>query len=61
VRDAAFGDPRGVASVQGRFRSPVFEGDSLVVRTWLGASAHFDVVRQDGTCVLSHGRVTFRT
>ena len=61
VHHAAFGDPRGVASVEARFRAPVFEGDALVLRTWIDGNAHFDVVREDGTAVLSHGRVTFRS
>ncbi len=61
VRDAAFGDPRGIASIQACFRSPVFEGDALVLRTWLGDHPHFDLTRDDGTCVLSHGQLTFRS
>ncbi len=35
VRDACGGDPERLTTMRGQFRSPVFPGDTLVIRGWI--------------------------
>jgi acyl dehydratase len=56
------GDPGRFRSMDGRFSSPVYPGESLTVRIWLGpdeGSAVFQTFGGDGRVVLDAGQVTF--
>ena len=56
------GDPARFRSMDGRFSSPVYPGESLTVRIWLGpdgGSAVFQTFGGDGRVVLDAGQVTF--
>ena len=58
----ADGDPARFRSMDGRFSSPVYPGESLTVRIWLGpdgGSAVFQTFGGDGRVVLDAGQVTF--
>lgn len=52
-------DPARFASMEGRFSSPVFPGESLTIRIWQdGDSAVFQTTGQDGRVVLDSGAAT---
>lgn len=55
------GDPARFGSMEGRFSSPVFPGESLTVRMWRDgeSAALFSTHGDDGRVVLDAGRVTF--
>jgi acyl dehydratase len=56
------GDPGRFRSMDGRFSSPVYPGEELTVRIWLGpegGSAVFQTFGGDGRVVLDAGQVTF--
>jgi acyl dehydratase len=57
-------DPARVASVSGRFSSPVFPGEALTVSGWVDGDAPdsvlFRTTKDDGTVVIDHGRLTLR-
>ena len=56
------GDPARFRSMDGRFSSPVYPGEDLTVRIWLGSedgSAVFQTFGGDGRVVLDAGQVTF--
>ena len=54
-------DPARFASMEGRFSSPVFPGESLTIRIWQdGDSAVFQTTGQDGRVVLDSGAATVR-
>jgi acyl dehydratase len=56
------GDPARFRSMDGRFSSPVYPGEDLTVRVWLGpddGSAVFQTFGGDGRVVLDAGQVTF--
>jgi acyl dehydratase len=56
------GDPARFRSMDGRFSSPVYPGEALTVRVWLGSdggSAVFQTFGGDGRIVLDAGQVTF--
>ncbi|MEZ5374246.1 MAG: MaoC/PaaZ C-terminal domain-containing protein [Microthrixaceae bacterium] len=55
------GDPARFRSMEGRFSSPVFPGESLTVRMWSDGdgAALFSTHGGDGRVVLDAGRVTF--
>jgi acyl dehydratase len=56
------GDPGRFRSMDGRFSSPVYPGEELTVRIWLGSdsgSAVFQTFGGDGRVVLDAGQVTF--
>lgn len=55
------GDPARFRSMEGRFSSPVFPGESLTVRMWRDGdgAARFSTHGGDGRVVLDAGRVTF--
>ena len=57
-------DPARFRSIEGRFSSPVFPGESLTVRTWAdGGEAVFQTTAsghgEDGRVVLDGGKITF--
>ncbi|MFI0352261.1 MaoC/PaaZ C-terminal domain-containing protein [Actinomadura sp. 9N407] len=58
-------DPARVASVSGRFSSPVFPGESLTVSGWTDEddrnAVSFRTTKDDGTVVIDHGRLTLRS
>lgn len=55
------GDPARFASMEGRFSSPVFPGESLTVEMWIdGDEAIFRTLGDDGRVVLDSGRATRR-
>jgi acyl dehydratase len=59
------GDPSKFASMDGRFSTPVFPGESLTVNMWVdGNEAIFQTtasgVGEDGRIVLDGGKMTFR-
>ena len=60
------GDPARFRSMGGRFSSPVFPGEALTVRMWVGddaggaGSALFQTVGPDGRVVLDAGRCEFQ-
>jgi acyl dehydratase len=57
-------DPARFRSMEGRFSSPVFPGESLTVAMWRegddDGAAIFQTKGEDGRVVLDSGRVTFR-
>jgi acyl dehydratase len=56
------GDPARFRSMDGRFSSPVYPGEDLTVRIWLGSedgSAVFQTFGGDGRVVLDAGQATF--
>ena len=54
------GDPARFRSMEGRFSSPVFPGESLTIRIWVeGDGALFQTTGDDGRVVLDGGRCTF--
>src|SRR5580698_2745671 len=55
-------DPARFASMAGRFSSPVFPGESLVVSIWDAGdgSAQFQTAKEDGTVVIDRGLVHYR-
>jgi acyl dehydratase len=57
------GDPSRFRSMEGRFSSPVWPGDTLTVSVWRtgDGEAAFRTARDDGTVVLDQGRCTFST
>ncbi len=55
-------DPARFATMEGRFSSPVFPGETLTVRMWVdGDEAVFQTTGDDGRVVLDAGRCTFRS
>ena len=53
-------DPARFRSIEGRFSSPVFPGESLTVNMWVdGGEAVFQTTGDDGRVVLDGGRCTF--
>lgn len=59
----AGGDAAGLRSMDARFASPVFPGDTLHVDIWATSDgqAAFRTRKDDGTVVLTNGRCTFNT
>jgi len=57
------GDPGRFRSMEGRFSSPVFPGESLTVKVWVSepGEAVFQTSGDDGRIVLDAGRCTFDT
>ena len=55
------GDPNRFRSMEGRFSSPVFPGETLTIRAWDtgDGEAVFQTAADDGRVVLDGGRVTF--
>ena len=55
-------DPSRFTSMDGRFSSPVFPGESLTVNMWVdGDEAVFQTTGDDGRVVLDAGKCTFTT
>ena len=53
-------DPARFRSIEGRFSSPVFPGESLTINMWVdGNEAVFQTTGDDGRVVLDGGRCTF--
>ena len=53
-------DPDRFGGISGRFASPVFPGEELLVRMWeLDDGAAFQAVGADGNVVFDAGRFTF--
>ncbi len=53
-------DPDRFGGMSGRFASPAFPGDELLVRMWeIDGGAAFQTVRTDGTVVFDAGRFRF--
>jgi acyl dehydratase len=63
VRLLCDGDPVGLTSMEGRFSSPVFPGESLTTRVWRTepGTAVFRTHGADGRVVLDAGLATYRT
>jgi acyl dehydratase len=59
VLDGAAGPGRRLASLEGRFTSPVFPGDELVVEAWWTGEGAMATVRSDGRIVLGPAAATF--
>lgn len=56
------GDPARFVSMEGRFSSPVYPGDTLTVSMWVdGTEAVFQTERAPGEAVLANGKCVFRT
>jgi acyl dehydratase len=54
-------DPARFGSMSGRFTSPVWPGETLVVSIWReDGGARFQTAKQDGTVVIDHGRLRVR-
>ena len=55
------GDPTRFRSMEGRFSSPVFPGETLTIKAWDtgDGEAVFQTAGDDGRVVLDGGRVTF--
>lgn len=55
------GDPARFVSMEGRFSSPVYPGDTLTVSMWVdGTEAVFQTERAPGEAVLANGKCVFR-
>jgi acyl dehydratase len=53
-------DPARLTSIEGRFSSPVYPGESLTVKMWSdGGEAVYQTHGEDGRVVIDSGRVTF--
>jgi acyl dehydratase len=71
VEATAAGDGRRLFAIEGRFRSPVYNGDSLTIEIWHGEDvgttpdgdvlAVFAVSTQRGATVLDRGRASLRS
>lgn len=56
------GDPARFVSMEGRFSSPVYPGDTLTVSMWVdGTEAVFQTERAPGEVVLANGKCVFRS
>ena len=54
------GDPARFGSMEARFSTPVFPGDTLTVKMWVdGNECLFRTERQNGDIVIDQGRATF--
>ncbi len=62
LRELCDGDPSRMASMSGRFSSPVFPGESLTVQVWrtAGEEAVFRTLGGDGRVVIDAGSVATR-
>ncbi len=63
VRLLCDGDPTGLASMEGRFSSPVFPGEALTTRVWRtgDGEAVFTTHGADDRVVISAGKAVFHT
>jgi acyl dehydratase len=62
LRELCDGDPARLASLSGRFSSPVFPGESLTVEVWRTGDqdAVYRTLGEDGRVVIDAGSVTWR-